>query len=238
MIDRSDMEARRELVKFSRWLYRLGYMPGTSGNLSVKLSDDRILATPTGCNKLLLKAVDMIVADMDGHRITGTRNVTSEIGMHLTIYQNRSDVQAVIHSHPPIATGFACAGRALDEALCSEAVMTLGPVPLAPYATTGTPELSAGLAFLVPNHSAILLANHGAVTYGEDLSSAFLKMETLEHFAHICLVAHQLGSASPLHKDLVSDLHLARTRYLANAALLNSRSLQSGRSTNIAKDTI
>lgn len=228
MTDRSELEARRELVKFSRWLHRLGYMPGTSGNLSVKLSDNRMLATPTGCNKLLLKAEDMIVADMDGHRITGTRNITSEIGMHLTIYQQRSDVQAVVHSHPPIATGFACTGRALDEALCSEAIMTLGSVPLAPYATTGTAELSDSLAPLVPNHSAILLANHGAVTYGDDLLNAFLKMETLEHFAHICLVAHQLGSASPLQQDVVSDLHLARTRYLANAALPNGKSLQSG----------
>lgn len=230
-----EMKARHDLVRLSRRLYRLGYMPGTSGNLSVRLSEDRILATPTGCSKFLLRATDMIVANMDGHRITGTRNITSEIGMHLTIYQKRPDVHAVIHSHPPIATGFACAGRALDEALCAEAIMTLGPVPLAPYATTGTPELSANLASLVSNHSAILLANHGAVTYGEDLFSAFSKMETLEHFAHICLVVHQLGSACPLQEDVVNDLNLARTRYLANATMLHSKPLQPGKRTGIAE---
>jgi L-fuculose-phosphate aldolase len=222
-----EVKARRELVRFSRWLYRLGYMPGTSGNLSVRLNEERILATPTGCSKFLLQAADMIVADMDGRRIAGTRNVTSEIGVHLTIYRERSDVQAVVHSHPPIATGFACTGRALDEALCSEAIMTLGPVPLAPYATTGTPELSSSLASFVSDHTAILLANHGAVTYGEDLLDAFMKMETLEHFAHICLVAHQLGSACPLQEDVIDDLNLARTRYQANATMLNGKPLQS-----------
>lgn len=106
--------------------------------------------------------------------------------------------------------------------------MTLGPVPLAPYATTGTPELSDSLAPFVPDHSAVLLANHGAVTYGEDLLNAFLKMETLEHFAYICLVAHQLGSASPLQEGVVSDLHFARAKYLANATLLGGKPLQSG----------
>ena len=225
---------RRDLARFSKWLYRLGYMPGTSGNLSVRLSEDQLLATPTGCSKALLKPADMILVDMHGRKILGTRNVTSEIGMHLTIYQQRPDVQAVIHSHPPIATGFACAGRALDEPLCSEAIMALGPVPLAPYATTGTPELSASLASLLSGHSAILLANHGAVTYGEGLLSAFMKMETLEHFAHICLVAHQLGSARPLQENVLCDLNLARTKYLANAAVLNDRPLQASVHAGIA----
>lgn len=212
-----EVEEGRNLVKFSRWLYRLGYAPGTSGNLSVRLSVDRVLATPTGCSKALLKTADLVLVDMDGHKVSGNKNVTSEIGMHLAIYQQRSDVNAVVHSHPPIATGFACSGRALDDPLCSEAIMALGAVPLAPYATTGTPEVAASLASLVSNHSAILLANHGAVTYGEGILDAFLKMETLEHFAQICLVAHQLGSARPLQKEVVRDLDRARTKYLANA---------------------
>jgi L-fuculose-phosphate aldolase len=159
----------------------------------------------------------MVVVDLEGQQLAGSRKVTSEIGMHLTIYRIRDDVNAVVHAHPPIATGFACAGRALDEPLCSESIMTLGSVPLAPYATTGTDELAASLSHLIPGHSAILMANHGAVTYGGNLLDAFLKMETVEHFANICLVAHQLGSPRPLKEQAVDQLLEAKAKYLKNA---------------------
>ena len=218
MIDPNVMTThRRDLVRFSRWLYRKGFTPGTSGNLSVRLDDGSILATPTGCSKNLLRIDDMVTVDLDGQQISGTRKVTSEIGMHLAVYRARRDIKAVVHAHPPIATGFACAGRALDEPLCAEAIMTLGPVPLAPYATTGTDALPESLAHLIPGHSAILMANHGAVTYGDGLLDAFLKMETVEHFAHICLVAHQLGSARPLQQLAIDDLLQAKERYVQNA---------------------
>lgn len=218
MIDPNVMTGhRRDLVRFSRWLYRKGFTPGTSGNLSVRLNDGSILATPTGCSKNLLRSDDMVTVDLDGQQISGTRKVTSEIGMHLAVYRLRPDIKAVVHAHPPIATGFACAGRALDEPLCAEAIMTLGPVPLAPYATTGTDALADSLAHLIPGHSAILMANHGAVTYGDGLLDAFLKMETVEHFANICLVAHQLGSARPLHQIAIDDLMQAKQRYVQNA---------------------
>lgn len=210
-----EWELRRSLVRFGRMLYRLGFMPGTSGNLSVRLDEERILATPTGRSKFLLRSEDMVIVDLDGRQLAGTRKVTSEIGMHLAIYRLRPDADAVIHSHPPIATGFACSGRPLDEPLCSEAIMTLGVVPLAPYATTGTRGLAESLEPLIPHHSAILLANHGAVTCGNDLLDAFLKMETVEHFAHICLVAHQLGSVRLLEGQAIDQLHEARERYLA-----------------------
>lgn len=210
-------DLRRELVRFSRWLYRLGFMPGTSGNLSVRLDPERLLATPTGASKYLLKSGDMVIVDLDGRQLAGTQNVTSEIGMHLAIYRMRPDVEAVIHSHPPIATAFACAGKPLDEMLCQEAVMTLGTVPLAGYATTGTDEVAASLAPLVPGHDAILMANHGAVTYGRSLFDAFGKMETLEHVAQIRLVTHQLGRAQTLEEAQAQRLLLARQRYLQNA---------------------
>lgn len=218
MIDSiSPQDYRRDLVRFGRWLSRKGFTPGTSGNLSVRLDDGSILATPTGCSKYTMRADEMVVVDLDGRQISGAKKVTSEIGMHLAVYRARNDVRAVVHAHPPIATGFACAGRALDEPLCAEAVMTLGPVPLAPYATTGTDALAASLAHLIPGHSAILMANHGAVTYGDSLLDAFLKMETVEHFANICLVAHQLGSARPLQQFAIDDLLLAKERYVQNA---------------------
>jgi L-fuculose-phosphate aldolase len=174
---RTEIELRRDLVRFSRLLHRLGFMPGTSGNLSVRLDDWRLLVTPTGVSKFLLRSDDMVVVDLEGRHLNGYRKMTSEVSMHLAIYRRRKDVTAVIHSHPPIATAFACVGRGLDEMLCQEAVMTLGVVPLATYAATGTDEVAASLAPFIPDHDAILLANHGAVSYGKTLLEAFQKME-------------------------------------------------------------
>lgn len=210
----AESELRRELVGFSKWLSRLGFMPGTSGNLSVRLDEKRLLVTPTGTSKYLLNVADMVIVDLRGQLLAGTRRVTSELSMHLAVYQLRADVGAVIHSHPPTATAFACAGRGLDEMLCQEAVMTLGVVPLADYATTGTGEVAASLTPFIPGHEAILMANHGAVSYGTTLLEAFLKMEMVEHLAHVALVAHQLGSPRPLRADQVEQLHHAKVKYV------------------------
>jgi L-fuculose-phosphate aldolase len=208
---------RKQLARFGKWLYRLGFVPGTAGNLSVRLGPDRILATPTAMSKCLLKASDMVIVDMDGRRVGESRNVTSEIGMHLAIYRQRPDINAVVHAHPPIATGFASCGLALEEPLCSEVVMALGSVPLAPYATTGTADVASSIQPLIVNHDAVLLANHGVVTAGDTLNNAFMRMETVEHFAHICLVARQLGCPQPLSSDRLQQLTEARSRYEKNS---------------------
>lgn len=221
-------ELRRELVRFSKRLSRLGFTPGTSGNLSVRLDPKRLLVTPTGVSKRLVRAADMVIVDLDGRLLLGTRNVTSEVGMHLAIYQRRPDVTAVVHAHPATATAFACSGRALDDMLCQEAVMTLGCVPLAQYATTGTDEVAASLRPHLARHDALLLENHGAVTYGASLLDAFLKMEVLEHLAHVSLVAHQLGSPRPLRTELVEQLQCAKAKYQQNAAGVSSQTAKQG----------
>jgi len=224
----SEAELRRELVRFGKWLSRLGFMPGTAGNLSARLDEERLLVTPTGMSKFLMKPSDMVIVDLQGRLLFGTRKVSSEVGMHLAIYEMRNDISAVIHSHPPIATGFACAGRGLDEVLCQEAVMALGAVPLAKYATTGTGEVAASLGPFLHGHEAILMANHGAVTYGGDLLEAFLRMETVEHLAHIELVAHQLGSPRPLSVNQIEQVRMAKARYLQNVNLPNGLNINQG----------
>ena len=215
---RTEVELRRDLVRFGRMLHRLGFMPGTSGNLSVRLDDQRLLVSPTGVSKFLLRSADMVIVDLQGRQLEGSRKVTSEVSMHLAVYRHRDDVTAVIHSHPPIATAFACVGRGLEEMLCQEAVMTLGVVPLATYATTGTEEVAASLVPFIPDHDAILMANHGAVSYGSTLLQAFQKMEIVEHLAQIALVAHQLGAPRILKHEQVKQLRDAKTRYLQNAS--------------------
>lgn len=217
----SERELRKQLVRFGRWINRLGFAPGTSGNLSARLDGDLILATPTGCSKFLLQPSDMVIVDLDGNQHSGTRRVTSEIDMHLTVYRMRSDVGGVVHAHPPTATAFASAGIALDEPLCSEIVMTLGAVPLAPYATTGSLSLGHSLSPFIADHDAILMSNHGAVTYGATLLDAFMQMETVEHFAKVCLIAQQLGGGKPLRNDMLCELYEARSRYRRNAGRLS-----------------
>src|SRR3981189_793533 len=213
---RTEGELRRDLVRFSRMLYRLGFMPGASGNLSVRLDDQRLLVTPTGVSKFLLRSADIVIVDLQGRQLDGCRKVTSEVSMHLAVYRHRNDVTAVVHSHPPIATAFACVGRGLDEMLCQEAAMTLGVVPLATYATTGTEEVAASLAPFIPDHDAILLANHGAVSCGRSLLEAFQKMEIVEHLANITLAAHRLGTPRTLEHEQIKQLRAAKTRYLQN----------------------
>ena len=215
----AEADSRREIARLGRSLYRLGFVPGTSGNLSVRLDAERLLATPTGVSKAMLRPADMVIVDIEGRLLSGTRRVTSEIDMHLAIYRHRDDVEAIVHAHPMAATAFACCGRGLDEMLCQEAVMTLGPVPLARYATTGTKQVAASLEPLVADHQAILLANHGAVSYGPSLLDAFYKMETLEHLAQIHLMAHQLGTACALEEDQLEQVMRAKARYMQNAVL-------------------
>jgi L-fuculose-phosphate aldolase len=213
-----EIDLRRQMVRIARSMHRLGYTPATAGNLSVRLDAQRILATPTGCSKSLLKTSDMVIVDMEGNRLSGFRNVTSEIGMHIAVYRTRPDVHAIVHAHPPIATAFAACRKPLDQPICSEIMMSTGLVPLAEYATTGTAEVGASLAPFLPAHDAILLANHGLLTYGETLMDAFMKTETVEHFAQVCLAARQLGGAIPLESSDLEKLQRARARYKRNAS--------------------
>jgi L-fuculose-phosphate aldolase len=194
-------------------LHQLGYVAAMDGNLSVRLKGDRILVTPTSLSKGSMRPADLVVVNLEGERISGHRNVTSEIGMHLLIYRTRPDVEAIVHAHPPTATGFAAAGIPLTEPLVCEVVMGLGCIPLARYGTPGTSELAQTLEPFVPNYDAILMSNHGVVTYGDTLEHAYMKMETVEHFAQIALVTHLLGRQQPLKQGEIEKLLLARTKY-------------------------
>jgi L-fuculose-phosphate aldolase len=161
----------------------------------------------------MMRPSDLVVVDNTGRKLAGRRDVSSEIAMHLLIYRLRPDIGAIVHAHPPTATGFAASGLALNQPLVCELVVGLGCVPLARYGTPGTPELSDALEPLIPQYDAILMANHGVVTYGEDLHRAYMKMETVEHFARIALVAHLLGNEQPLKDEEVAKLIDLRQKY-------------------------
>ena len=210
---RTEEQHRLDICRVGRWLYERGHIVAAEGNLSVRLDAERILTTPTCLNKGMMTPDDLVIMDLEGRHLHGQRQISSEAGMHLLFYRMRSDVQAVCHAHPATSTGFAAAGEGLDQALLPEVVVSLGKVPLVRYATPGTPDLSAVLEPYVPHYDALLLANHGAVTCGPDLITAFYRMETVEHTAKITLAAENAGTPKLFSSKEVAKLMAARGRY-------------------------
>lgn len=212
-MSKTEREYRDDIVRVCRLMYDRGWVASNDGNVSVRLDDDRILCTPTAISKGMVAAEDVIVCDIAGNKMEGHRERTSEIAMHVTIYSLRPDIRSVVHAHPPVATGFAAAGRALDKALLPEVIIQLGAVPLASYGLPGTPALSEGMLPYIPHYDALLLENHGCTCYGRDVWEAFFRMEIVEHFARITFVAEMLGGARALPREEVEKLFAARRRY-------------------------
>ena len=210
---KSEDEHRRDICAVGRWIHQRGFVASTDGNISVRLDPRRILTSPTGMSKGMMAPDDLVVTDPEGRKLTGRLNPSSELGMHLLVYRRRPDISAVCHAHPPVATGYAAAGLPLNKALISEVVLALGCIPVAPYGTPGTPELAEALEPLVQHYDAILMANHGVVTYGSDLLTAFFRLETVEHFARVSLVTELLGKQVLLSGEDVEKLLAARARY-------------------------
>jgi L-fuculose-phosphate aldolase len=200
-----EFEARKLIVEIGRLLYERSYVVASDGNVSIRLSDDRILATPTMMCKGRMTEADLALTDMDGKAVSDQR-ASSELAMHLLIYKMRPDVKAVCHAHPPNGTAFAVAGLAIDQPILSEVILTLGCVPLTDYGTPSTDELTDSMKPYVEHHNALLMANHGAVAYGETLWQAFDRLETLEHTAKIAILAKTLGGANDLPRGAIEKL--------------------------------
>jgi len=200
-----EQTARREIVNIGRLLYDRSYVVSSDGNVSVRLDDGRIVATPTMMCKGRMTEDSLAVTDSSGKPLTD-RKPSSELQMHLLIYEERPDVRAVCHAHPPHGTAFAVAGLAIDQPILSEVILTLGCVPLADYGTPSTTEVTEAMRPLVKHHNALLMANHGAVAYGTDLWQAFDRLETLEHTARIAILSRILGGSQNLPNDAVEKL--------------------------------
>ncbi|MGO9639722.1 MAG: class II aldolase/adducin family protein [Candidatus Acidiferrales bacterium] len=210
---KAEEDHRRELCVAGRWLRDRGFVVATQGNVSVRLDAGRILVSPRFRSKGALNPQSIVVADLEGRQLVGEGDTSTEIGMHLLFYRLRPDVNAVCHAHPPVSCSFAASQMPLNKALLAEMVVALGAVPVAPFGMPGTPELADSLAPFVPHHDAILLANHGAVTCGADLLSAFYNMEMLEQYARVSLFTELLGKQSLLSASDVERLLAARKRY-------------------------
>jgi L-fuculose-phosphate aldolase len=213
----ADLETqfRADIVEIGRRLWTRGYVASNDGNISVRLGSDRLLMTPASVSKGFMTPDMMVITDLDGRYVSGPpgRKPSSEILMHLVAYKHRPDVQAVVHAHPPLSTGFAVAGIPLDRAVLAEVVTTLGSIPIAEYGTPSTREMAMAVEPYVKAHDGLLLANHGALALGKDLFAAYYKMETIEHFARISLVARMLGRERLLTREEVNRLQELRGTY-------------------------
>ena len=204
---------RSQIIEVGRRTYERGFVASNDGNISARLDEKRVLITPTGVSKGFMKKEDLVIVDMNGNVIGGSKKPSSEVFMHLQVYKDRPDVNSVCHAHPPYATGFAVAGLPLDKCVLPEVIIALGNIPIVEYGTPGTDEFYKPVRKLLPEHDAFLLANHGALTVGETVLAAYHKMETMEHFAHINFIATQLGHITTLNKEQVKKLTDLREKF-------------------------
>ena len=208
-------QAERELIcRVGGLLYDRGYAAANDGNLSVRVGEDRLLITPSGVSKGRMTPDMLLVTDLDGQVVEGDRHPSSETKMHLMVYRRRPDAGAVVHAHPPVSTAFAVCRRGLETPYLAELAAGLGTVPCTPsFAMLSTDEVPESVEPYLPDHNAVLLANHGALAWGADLWEAFDRLETVEHTAKIVLNAEALGGGVPLTAEEVARLQSLRGMY-------------------------
>lgn len=210
-MSRRELETR--VVDICQRISSAGWVANHDGNVSVRLDADRILCTPTAFSKAQITRDDLIVVDNEGKVVSGRNKPFSELQLHLVAYRSRRDVQAVLHAHPPTATGMAVAGVPVQSTLMAEPVVSLGAeIPLVPFAMPKSPELSTALSSALDDADAVTLQNHGALSVGPDLDTAFFRMELVEHVAKIQLVAQQMGGGRNLSASDTQVLLQARTK--------------------------
>lgn len=211
----NDRKLREEICDICHKMWQLGWVAANDGNVSVKLPDGTFLATPTGMSKSFITPEKLVHIDREAHILEAAEGCrpSSEIKMHLRCYAEREDVGAVLHAHPPATTGYAVANKALDEYSMIETVIALGSIPVTPYGTPSTYEVPDAIAPYLGRHDAVLLQNHGALTVGADVATAYYRMETLELFAKISLNAHLLGGAQEISRDNIDRLISMRESY-------------------------
>lgn len=206
----SRADAAHEIVRCCRRLWQRGLIAGQDGNVSVRYHPGRLLVTPRGLLKSELTVEDIVEVDLEGRHVGGSRTASTELDLHLRVYRRRPDCGAVVHAHPPTATAFAVVGEGIPGNVLPEVAVLMGDVPLVPYATTGTPALGDAVEPSLESAHAVLLANHGAVTWGGTLAAARIRMETLEHAARILAAARRLGPITQLTPEQMTDLERLR----------------------------
>jgi L-fuculose-phosphate aldolase len=208
----SDDDACQEILDIGRRMYEKNYVAANDGNITCKVAPDMIWATPTGVSKGYMRLDQLVKMRLDGTVVqAGALKPSSEIKMHLRVYKENPAVMGVTHAHPPVATSFAIAGIALDQAIYPEAIVNLGTVPCVPYETPGSQGVPDSIAPYCRDYNAVLLANHGALSWGSSLMEAYFRLESLEHYAMILMyTGHIIGKANVLNRDQIAELRKIR----------------------------
>lgn len=206
MTKKTESEHRADIIEICKRVYRNGWVAANDGNISIKIDVRTVLCTPTGMSKGYLAPDQLIKVDMDGNKIEGELNPSSEVKMHIDVYKNKENINSVVHAHPPYATGFAVAGLALDQCIIPEIIASLGSIPLTRYGTPSTFEIPEHVREYLKEYNVFLLENHGALSIGGDVFQAYYRMESLELFAKINLVARLLGNVNVISEDKVREI--------------------------------
>lgn len=210
----SEKQAKKAIIDIGKRMYVRNFVAANDGNISVKTGDNEVWATPTGVSKGYMKKKMLVKVDLDGNILEGTCKPSSELKMHLRAYQENEEIRAVCHAHPPVCTCYAIAGIPLTAPVLAEAVITLGDVPIAPYAELGSREVPEAVAPFCHTHNGILLANHGAVTWAEEPYAAWYRLESMEYYANILLITeHILGRQNLLTDEQVGALLAMREKF-------------------------
>lgn len=210
----SEKQAKKAIIDIGKRMYVRNFVAANDGNISVKTGDNEVWATPTGVSKGYMKKKMLVKVDLDGNILEGTCKPSSELKMHLRAYQENEEIRAVCHAHPPVCTCYAIAGVPLTAPVLAEAVITLGDVPIAPYAKLGSREVPEAVAPFCHTHNGILLANHGAVTWAEEPYAAWYRLESMEYYANILLITeHILGRQNLLTDEQVGALLAMREKF-------------------------
>ncbi len=203
----SDYEAKKQIIAVGKRMYDKGFVASNDGNISCRVGPNTIWTTPTGVSKGFMTPDMLVKMNFDGKVLMGKLKPSSEVKMHLRVYNENPDVMAVTHAHPPVATSFAIAGISLDRAILPEAVVNLGSVPIAHYATPGSQDVPDSIAPYCNTHNAVLLANHGALSWGKDLTEAYHRLESLEYYATVLMYTGRIiGRANELSCSQVNEL--------------------------------
>lgn len=210
MFEKSQTELRKDICEIGRRVWQRGFVAYNDGNISIRLDQKYVLATPTGVSKGFLSPDMLVVVDMDGNQVDGHLKVSSEILMHLAMYRDRCDIASVVHAHPPYCTGFAVAGESLEKPVLPEFVVALGDIPLAPYGAPSTPALGESVAPFIKDHDVFLLANHGLTAIGGDVFQAYHRMETAEMSAFVTFISRMLGNQNEIAAHELPHLYNMR----------------------------
>ena len=206
MIYPEEAQAKRDILEVGRRMYSGGFVAANDGNISARVGENVVWATPTNVSKGFMSEDMLVKLDLDGNVLEGTYKPSSEVKLHLAVYRNDPGILGVVHAHPPIATAFAAAGIPLDEALLQETVVMLGVVPVAPYTCPGSRELAESAASYVKEYNAVLLEHHGAVTWGDSVMRAYFRLESVEYYAKMMMNSRLMGVTRPMTEEQIDEL--------------------------------